>query len=341
MKEKYVFKPYSELFPELFSKEKEKLSRGLGNNVLDIQHVGSTSVAGLGGKGIIDIAIAVRKEDLKNISKKLSDLGYIFREIGSAPERLFFRGDFPDNEEETRRYHIHVTFKESSEWKTLLAFRNYLRSHQEIAKQYAELKKNCVKEAKGNGELYRQRKAPFFQEILLKALNHKIFFVIGASGSGKTTVLSRLGKEILLQCSLKHFDSIGIPSFIQMKKTHGSLEEWQRVKTCDWVEKLTKEDLLKSHVIFDAQIRPSFISEACEKYGAKYEVVLFDCSDNERKTRLKQRGHPELADTNMMNWAEFLRNECINRHYKIIDSTHMSVDQTLKQFLLWLENQFL
>ena len=117
-----------------------------------------------------------------------------------------------------------------------------------------------------------------------------------------------------------------------MEKEYGSIEEWQRAKTFEWIGNLAKGDLLQSHVVFDAQIRPSFISEACDVYGVAYDVLLFDCSDEERKRRLVNRGHLELADNNMMNWAAFLRRECPHRCYKIINNTHITLEQTFHLF---------
>lgn len=65
---KYVFRPYDPIFPKLFIKEKNRLKKFLGRTVL-IEHVGSTAIPGLGGKGIIDIAIAAPdKNDLLNVS---------------------------------------------------------------------------------------------------------------------------------------------------------------------------------------------------------------------------------------------------------------------------------
>lgn len=332
-----MFKPYTELFDTLFTQEKARILGVLRNESLEIQHVGSTAVPGLGGKGIIDIAVAVKKGDIENVSHTLADLGYIFRESGSTEERSFFRIDLPDSEEGVRRYHLHVTFPESIEWKTLLAFRNYLRAHPEVVQEYAALKKKSADEVDEDGALYRAKKLPFFQKILLKALGYKIFFVIGASGSGKTTTLKLLEKAMPHHCRLIHFDSIGVPSFEEMETEYGSIEEWQRVKTFEWVEKLAKEELLKSHVVFDAQVRPSFISEACDAHGAAYDVLLFDCFDEERKRRLVNRGHSELADDNMMNWAAFLRRECQQRNYKIINNTHITREQTFQLFSTWLD----
>jgi GrpB-like predicted nucleotidyltransferase (UPF0157 family) len=67
---KYVFKPYSKIFPELFHKEKERITSNV-NLRLIIEHIGSTAAPGVDGKGIIDIAIAVDKEDMDyKLSKK-------------------------------------------------------------------------------------------------------------------------------------------------------------------------------------------------------------------------------------------------------------------------------
>lgn len=169
-------------------------------------------------------------------------------------------------------------------------------------------------------------------------MNHKIYFVIGASGSGKTTALKRYENAMPHNCTLIHFDSIGIPSFEEMEKEFGSIEEWQRMKTIEWVKKLAHEELLSSNVIFDAQIRPSFIAEACQLQSIDYRIVLFDCDDTERKKRLIGRGQPELADENMMNWASFLRRECQKHRHKIIDNSHLSPDQTFQFFNKWLRN---
>lgn len=170
-------------------------------------------------------------------------------------------------------------------------------------------------------------------------MKHKIYFVIGASGSGKTTTLKLFERTIPENCTLLHFDSIGVPSFEEMKKEYGSIEEWQRIKTADWIKKIAEEKLSSSNIIFDAQIRPSFIKEACDLYGVNYDVILFDCSDTERKKRLISRGHPELADKNMMNWSAFLRRECQKYHHKIINNNHITLEQTLQLFSEWLQNQ--
>lgn len=57
---KYVFRRYNSKYELLFNKEKAKLKKILPK--AKIEHVGSTAVKGLGGKGIIDISIIVPKK---------------------------------------------------------------------------------------------------------------------------------------------------------------------------------------------------------------------------------------------------------------------------------------
>lgn len=162
---KYVFKPYSKIFPQLFCAEKKRIANAIGITAL-IEHVGSTAVPGLGGKGIIDIAIAVNKKNLEIVSKLLQNLGYEFRPAFSTPDRLYFINHVSDPEEGTRRYHIHLTYPENPEWKHFLGFRDYLKNHPQVAKEYAEIKNQAAMEANHNGEQYRKCKEAIIQKII-------------------------------------------------------------------------------------------------------------------------------------------------------------------------------
>lgn len=167
---KYVFKVYDLSFPELFEKEEERIKKILGKNDL-IEHIGSTSVPGLGGKGIIDICIATSKRKLKFISEKLQEIGYEFGREGGSKERLFHKSSLKDERGNLRTYHVHVTFKESQEWKNVIIFRNYLKNHPEEVKKYAEIKKIAAKKAKEDREIYMQTKKPLIDEMVKKALD--------------------------------------------------------------------------------------------------------------------------------------------------------------------------
>ncbi len=161
---KYVFKPYNPLFPDLFNKEKARIAPHL-DSPISIEHVGSTAVPGLGGKGIIDIAIAVDKSRIERVKSELQELGYEFRPSFSTPDRFYFVTYLADPEEGSRRYHIHLTYPSCKEWKALIGFRDYLRTHLEAVEEYANIKKQAAKMANQDGEQYRKMKEPIFQKI--------------------------------------------------------------------------------------------------------------------------------------------------------------------------------
>jgi GrpB-like predicted nucleotidyltransferase (UPF0157 family) len=161
---KYIFKPYTPLFIDLF--EKEKLQLLLLKDVQMIEHIGSTAIPHLGGKGIIDIGIAAGKSKWESLSKKLLALDYEFRISGCTEDRLFFKKDVCEIDNQVQRYHLHLTYPESQDWINFIKFRNCLRQNPLLMQEYAVLKQNAVKEADGNGEKYRKLKEPLFQKIL-------------------------------------------------------------------------------------------------------------------------------------------------------------------------------
>lgn len=172
---KYVYIPYNKKFSELFNREKARLLGPLAHKCLDIQHIGSTAVPGLGGKGIIDIAIAVEKDCMEEAKNKLQELNYEFRPSFSTPDRFYFIAYLPDPEKNSRRYHIHLTYPESKEWEELIGFRDYLRTHPEAKEEYANVKKQAAEIANQNGDQYRKMKEPIIQKInaFIKGSNAK------------------------------------------------------------------------------------------------------------------------------------------------------------------------
>lgn len=157
---KYIFKPYNPIFPELYKKEEQRLKQILGDKYL-IEHIGSTAVPNLDGKGIIDIMISTPKKLMNQVSQLLQkQAGYEFRASGGDKERLFHQQD---------GYHVHVTFPESESRKKAIAFRDYLINHPKDLKRYAEVKQKAALEAHENRDIYLAIKQPIIDEIILKA----------------------------------------------------------------------------------------------------------------------------------------------------------------------------
>ena len=164
---KYFFRKYTPKYLAFFISEKKKIVKTLGSSA-KIEHVGSTAIPGLGGKGILDIAVGVSKSKIAEAKDKLEKASYEFREKASYPERLFFRIDYPYKNRK-RRIHIHLTKFNGQDWKEMIGFRNYLLKHPEAVKEYITIKKQGVKIAKGDGEKYRKHKERFIKNVL-KAL---------------------------------------------------------------------------------------------------------------------------------------------------------------------------
>lgn len=166
---KYIFKQYNPIFPELYKKEEQRLKQILGDKYL-IEHIGSTAVPNLGGKGIIDIMISIPRKLMNQTSQFLQkQAGYEFRASGGDEERLFHQQDLPDTEEGVRRYHVHITFQGSESGKKAIAFRDYLIKHPKDRKRYAQIKQRAATHANEDRDTYLAIKRPIIDGIIQKA----------------------------------------------------------------------------------------------------------------------------------------------------------------------------
>ena len=132
----------------------------------EIHHVGSTSIPGMGGKGMIDILIAIPDWTKKaGAEEKLIKLGFahVHKEVNG---RIFLSrvGDTVKND-----IHLHLTYIGSSEYKNMLAFRDYLRSHSDEAAEYLKQKIQWLRAASGHRQFYTASKNNYISEILAKA----------------------------------------------------------------------------------------------------------------------------------------------------------------------------
>jgi len=156
---KYVFRKYKNSYSQLFEKEKKRLLRILGN--VKIEHIGSTSVPNLGGKGIVDILVGVNKNEIDKFYNKLTSSKYISMPNASDKSRFSFKKDY--GLFFRRRVHIHLTWTNSKTWKETLNFKKNLIKSKNLKEKYSNLKKEAVKIANGDGEIYRKLKKDFIK----------------------------------------------------------------------------------------------------------------------------------------------------------------------------------
>jgi GrpB-like predicted nucleotidyltransferase (UPF0157 family) len=163
--EKIIIKEYDPKWLELFEVESAVLMDAIGHYVADIQHIGSTAVPGLAAKPVIDILIGLRRLlDAQDCILPIEGMEYeYFPEFENEfPERRYFR----KSSNGKRTHQIHLVEINTDFWKRHLAFRDYLRSHPEIANEYATLKKELAKQFENDREGYTNAKSNFIENVL-------------------------------------------------------------------------------------------------------------------------------------------------------------------------------
>jgi GrpB-like predicted nucleotidyltransferase (UPF0157 family) len=135
---------YNPLWPKRFEEEKKRILLVAHRYIEVIEHVGSTSVPGLGAKPIIDLLVGLRELSLvEQCVEPLKNLGYRYLGENGIPGRHYFRK--PDTTYWIERtHHIHMVETDSDEWRRMLLFRDYLRDHPNMAQQYYLLKRELV-----------------------------------------------------------------------------------------------------------------------------------------------------------------------------------------------------
>tara|TARA_Y100000310_G_C20476036_1_gene712459 strand:+ start:125 stop:637 length:513 start_codon:yes stop_codon:yes gene_type:complete len=167
--EKYHFKEYNSKFPKLFQKEKIRLKKLLGKVMME--HIGSTAVPNLKGKGIIDIVIGVDKKNIPKFKNKLIEGKYVFLPKAGEKNRLFFERDYKYCGM-VRRVHLHLTYYKSDVWKRMISVRDYLKKHPREKKRYEKIKKDGVMICKGEGKIYREYKNKYLNNLTKESLKN-------------------------------------------------------------------------------------------------------------------------------------------------------------------------
>jgi len=124
--------PYNSEWPVTFTREAKLIKQALGNNCLEIHHVGSTSVPNLAAKPKIDLIVVAKDAFLTH--QPLAEIGFKYGGEYSIPMRHLFtkRGEIDFN--------LHLYEQNHPEIELNLFFRDYLRTHEEVRQAYQQLK---------------------------------------------------------------------------------------------------------------------------------------------------------------------------------------------------------
>jgi GrpB-like predicted nucleotidyltransferase (UPF0157 family) len=164
---------YQPTWPAEFAALGERLRRHMREAALAIHHIGSTAVAGLAAKDVIDIQVTVA--DLGSLpSAAIEAAGFKLRDIHTdhlppgmslLPEQLekrFFAGV-------DRSTNLHVRVRGRFNQRYALICRDYLRAHPAAAAPYAEIKRQLARRFPNDADAYYDIKDPVFDVIMAGA----------------------------------------------------------------------------------------------------------------------------------------------------------------------------
>jgi GrpB-like predicted nucleotidyltransferase (UPF0157 family) len=169
-----------ELFPVILSehkpewkenylKEKTVLEKAIGiQNIVRMNHYGSTAIPGLIAKPTIDILLEIKDDtDTQRLITNMQSCGYLFdpQPKNPAPHMMFMKGYTPQGFK-GQVFHVHVRF--SGDWDELY-FRDYLLTHPDTANEYGKLKSELHKKYEHDRNSYTYAKTDFIKRITIMA----------------------------------------------------------------------------------------------------------------------------------------------------------------------------
>lgn len=162
---------YDPGWPAAFEAEAARLRAALKTLALRIDHHGSTAVPGLSAKPIIDIQISVATlQPLSAYGTRLEAIGYVHLPHPDDSFCPFFHRpvDWPHS------HHVHVVERGGREERRTLAFRDYLRDHPAVAREYEALKHTLAAQVIAVGpewpDQYAAAKTEFIERVVTLAI---------------------------------------------------------------------------------------------------------------------------------------------------------------------------
>jgi GrpB-like predicted nucleotidyltransferase (UPF0157 family) len=155
---------YDPRWPVAFTEWHDRLAGALAHLTPRIEHVGSTAVAGLAAKPVIDVQVSLHDlDDEAAYVPQIEALGIALR--SREPVRRYFRPAGSGN----RVVQVHVCSSGSAWERDHLLFRDYLRAHDVARDSYAQLKRGLADRFTDDRLAYTDAKTDFILDALEEA----------------------------------------------------------------------------------------------------------------------------------------------------------------------------
>jgi GrpB-like predicted nucleotidyltransferase (UPF0157 family) len=158
---------YDSEWPRIFVRESEVLRSALASfGLRAIEHVGSTAIAGMTAKPIVDIVAGVQRTAAVPSSDDSlwPSLGYEWGHGADRPDEWLY---FIKRDAARRRIvHLHIVPLQGGFWNDIIAFRDALRENSELAQQYQMLKLRLAAEYADDRLRYLNGKTEFVNRVI-------------------------------------------------------------------------------------------------------------------------------------------------------------------------------
>jgi GrpB-like predicted nucleotidyltransferase (UPF0157 family) len=149
----------------MFAREAERIRQALGDGVVRLEHVGSTSVPGLAAKPRIDILLVVQdSSDEPSYVPVLESAGYVLRiREPNWYEHRVFKGPETD-------LNLHVFSPGCVEIERMVGFRDWLRRNTDDRALYERTKRELASRPWKYVQHYADAKTEVVEQILARAM---------------------------------------------------------------------------------------------------------------------------------------------------------------------------
>ena len=160
---KVVVLPYDRIWKSDFEEIKREIEGAIGDLIVGIEHVGSTSVEGMSAKPIIDIDVIIQDYTAFDaVVRRLESIGYIHEgDLGIKDREAFTYTD----KRHLLKHHLYVCPQDSQELHRHITFRDFLRNNPEAAKKYGQTKEQAALLFPDDIDGYIKYKSPCIEEL--------------------------------------------------------------------------------------------------------------------------------------------------------------------------------
>jgi GrpB-like predicted nucleotidyltransferase (UPF0157 family) len=139
----------------------------LGDLKGSIEHIGSTAIAGMLAKPIIDLMIGVEAPSvIESVAARLRNSGWDDLGEAGVTGRRYFRRRLIE------AANLHLVQRGGEHWIDNLALRDYLRAHPDEALAYGRLKQEIIMQGHRRLLAYSAHKATHMSALVAKARRH-------------------------------------------------------------------------------------------------------------------------------------------------------------------------